>query len=188
MKNIILIGDSIRGGYQPFVVRELENEATVWGSEENGGTSINVLAHLDEWVFSRPSDIVHVNCGLHDIVREPQENGDGRNFRVPLYVYEHNVHEILRRIQSAGKTVIWATTTPVREPTNGFLRREADVDLYNAAALRVAQALKVPVNDLNRLVHEVGRDQLLLPDGVHFSAEGSEVLGNAVATCLRLSL
>lgn len=184
MKRIILIGDSIRMGYQPYVTRELEGVAEVWGPEQNGGTSRNVLAHLEEWVLSQPADVVHINCGLHDLARDPDSKGP----RVPLDEYSHNVREILSRVQGGNKTIIWATTTPVNEANHknkGFDRLESDVEAYNAAALQTAQELNVSVNDLNAIVNKAGRDRVLLPDGVHFTEEGSALLGSAVAARLR---
>ena len=70
MKTIVLIGDSIRMGYQEKVREQLADWAYVWVPEENGGTSENILAHLDKWVLSRRADVVHINCGLHDIKKE----------------------------------------------------------------------------------------------------------------------
>ena len=188
MKNVILIGDSIRMGYQPFVARELEKEAQVWGPEQNGGTSRNILAHLDEWVFTRPSDVIHLNCGLHDLARDPDENGEIHDVRVPLEEYENSVREILRGAQHAGLKIIWATTTPVHEANHKAVktmeRREADVEKYNTAASRVANELNVPINDLYEVVMKAGRDKVLLPDGVHYGDEGSALLGKAVAEFL----
>ena len=48
MKRIVLIGDSIRMGYQEKVHEQLADWADVWAPEENGGDSEKVLAHLDE--------------------------------------------------------------------------------------------------------------------------------------------
>ena len=48
MERVILIGDSIRKGYQEIVRQELVGEVEVWGPEENGRDSQNVLNHLDE--------------------------------------------------------------------------------------------------------------------------------------------
>ncbi len=70
MGTIVLIGDSIRMGYQEVVRRELGGVAEVWGPEENGGNSENVLAHLEDWALSRSPDVIHVNCGLHDLRKE----------------------------------------------------------------------------------------------------------------------
>lgn len=191
MKNVILIGDSIRMGYLPFAARELENTAQVWGPEINGGTSRNILAHLDEWALARDSDLIHLNCGLHDLARDPDEHGHDGNTRVPIAEYENNVREILSRIQKADKKIVWATTTPVHEinhKAKGFERRETDVEAYNAIARGVAQQLGVPINDLNRVVNEAGRARVLLPDGVHYADDGSALLGHAVAQFVRALL
>ena len=91
---VVLIGDSIRMGYQDHVVSQLAGRAEVWSPEENGGDSRNVLAHLDQWVFSRQPGLVHVNCGLHDLKR-----AFGAESAVPLDEYEGNVRQILQRLQ-----------------------------------------------------------------------------------------
>lgn len=189
LKNVILIGDSIRMDYQPHVARLLQSEAEVWGPEENGGTSRNVLTHLREWVLDREADIVHLNCGLHDLARDPDEDGSVQDVRVPLEEYESNVSEILRQLLASGKKIYWATTTPVHEENHRKVkimeRHDADITKYNVAALRVARELNVPVNDLNRVVEVAGADRILLPDGVHYTEEGSACLGAAVAQFLR---
>jgi lysophospholipase L1-like esterase len=85
--------------------------------------------------------------------------------------------------------VIWATTTPVNEQwhheTKGFDRFEADVDAYNRAATQIAAKLDMRLNNLYEAVMTSGRDRLLTKDGVHFTAEGSELLGGAVAEAVR---
>ncbi len=69
MQTVTLIGDSIRMGYQEVVGRLLAGRAKVWGPVENGGTSANALDNLDQWVIARPANIVHINCGTHDLNR-----------------------------------------------------------------------------------------------------------------------
>ena len=189
MKSVVLIGDSIRMGYEPFVRKQLEGFASVWGPRENGGTSENVLSHLDEWVLSRETDAVHVNCGLHDIKKEPGKATPA----VPVESYAANVEEILRRmLDGTNARIVWATTTPVNEArhnkTKPFCRFEADVASYNTAATRAAERLGVRVNDLFGAVTEAGRDELLKDDGVHFTTAGCELLGAAVARALKKSL
>lgn len=182
MKKVILIGDSIRMGYQAEVIRQLTGLADVWAPEQNGGTSANILAHLDEWVLRRSPDIVHVNCGLHDI----KKDFDTAQPATPLDVYEANVQQIIGRISAeTHSTVIWATTTPVNEAWHhqrkGFDRFEADVTAYNDAAVGVAKALGIPINNL----FEVVSQDYLQPDGVHFTPAGSALLGKAVADYIR---
>ena len=181
---VVLIGDSIRMGYQDHVVSQLAGRAEVWAPKENGGDSRNVLAHLDQWVFSRQTDLVHVNCGLHDLKR-----AFGAASAIPLAKYERNVRQILQRLQRELKgAVVWATTTPVDEnwhhQNKGFDRLEADVEAYNAAARAVAVDLGEPIDDLFAVVQQEGKARLLTQDGVHFTEEGSQLLGRVVAECV----
>ena len=181
---VVLIGDSIRMGYQDQVVNQLAGRAEVWVPKENGGDSRNVLAHLDQWVFSRQPDLVHVNCGLHDLKR-----AFGAASEVSLAEYEGNVRQILQRLQrELNGAVVWATTTPVDEnwhhQNKGFDRLEGDVEAYNAAASAVAVDLGVPIDDLFAVVEREGKARLLTQDGVHFTEEGSQLLGRVVAECV----
>ena len=48
-----------------------------------------------------------------------------------------------------------------------------------------ATDLGVAVNDLFSVVGECGAGNLLAKDGVHFTPEGSEILGSAVAAAIR---
>ena len=178
---LVLIGDSIRMGYQETVRRVLEPGIRVRSPEPNGGNSRNVLNHLDAWVLDRPPDLAHVNCGLHDLAKD-FESGLAR---VPLEQYAANVARVFERLQAAGIRPVWATTTPVDEVLHhrnkSFDRFEADVDAYNEAALKAAGAAGVAVNDLFAVIDSAGRQALLRDDGVHFTDEGSRLLGEAVA-------
>jgi lysophospholipase L1-like esterase len=183
---VILIGDSIRMGYQAVVAGELEGTAEIWGPEQNGGNSANLLNHLDEWVLGREAAVVHVNCGLHDLRRE---FGSARHAIEPEE-YARNVRQILGRLKAEFRgQVVWATTTPVNEQwhhaNKGFDRFAADVDEYNRLAAGIAGELEVPVDDLFSVVAEAGRDRLLREDGVHFTEAGSALLGKVVADFIR---
>ncbi|MHC5056822.1 MAG: SGNH/GDSL hydrolase family protein [Planctomycetota bacterium] len=188
MRKVVLIGDSIRMGYEPFVREALAGAADVTGSKENGGTSTNVLAHLDEWALSREADVVHVNCGLHDIRRER----GGAGTETPLEEYRANVEAVLKGLVDSGARVLWATTTPVIEERHNtvkpFDRLSADVAAYNRAAMDVACGLGVEVDDLFEVVTRSGAGGLLSDDGVHFTKAGYRLLGDAVADAVRATL
>ena len=176
-------------GYQATVREQLKDMANVWAPTENGGNSKNVLAHLDEWVVSRAPDLVHVNCGLHDIIRAAGRNQPA----VSLEEYTTNVRTILNRLQAETKAiVVWVATTPVNEKRHRevrqFDRLEVDVVAYNATATRVAGELKVRVHDLFGAILPTERDVLLGPDGVHFTPAGYAFLGKRVADCIRSCL
>ena len=186
---VVLIGDSIRIGYRDTVRKLLAGRAEVWDPAENGATSENVLAHLDAWAIGRGADVVHVNCGLHDIKRPP---GAVQN-AIPFADYEDNVRTILQRIRTeTGATAVWAATTPVNQARHHaakpFDRFEADVERCNRIAARVAGELGVAVDDLYGVVMQAGRDDLLREDGVHFTERGYVLLGRAVADCVRAQL
>ena len=186
MQTITLIGDSIRYYYEQPVREELSGIAEVWGENGDPCNSRNVLAHIGEWVLSRPPDVVHINCGLHDLKRESRDAPAA----VPLQEYEQNIRRIIGTIRSqTHATVVWASTTPVNEQSHrrlkGFDRLEADVTRYNDAATRVIRDLGIPLDDLCGSVERTGRDELLQVDGVHFTPDGYELLGKKVVEAVR---
>jgi lysophospholipase L1-like esterase len=83
-------------------------------------------------------------------------------------------------------------TTPVNfqqhHAVKEFDRFEEDVQAYNLAAQKVTDALKIQVNNLYALVVNAGCDSLLLPDGVHFTANGYALLAKQVCDSLQPSL
>lgn len=181
---VVLIGDSIRMGYQPVVTAKLGDRAEVCGPECNGGDSSNVLAHLGEWVNDRDVDLVHLNCGLHDL----RYRADG-TYQVPIDQYRDNLAAIMDGIKGdLPNRLIWASTTPVvdaRQSDGGAMRRfNRDVIRYNDAALSIMQERGVPVNDLYRVVTEAGAEEHMSPDGVHFTEAGYELLAGAVVDAI----
>lgn len=182
----ILVGDSIRLDYQPLVQPLLADILLVSGPAGNGGNSRELLADLDARAIRANPAVVHMNCGLHDIKREPGSNATA----VPIAEYEDNLSRIFSRLQrETSARLVWATTTPVDDARHAahkpFGRRLADVVAYNAVACRVARDCGIAVNDLYAVVMAAGADRLLLPDGVHFTPDGRRVLAEAVAGCIR---
>jgi lysophospholipase L1-like esterase len=179
---VLLVGDSISQQYAPGVSAKLGSAYQVETTSENGQSSRNLLAHLDEWVISRQPDIVVLNAGLHDVA----ERGDGP---VPIDEYAKNLLEMVRRIRTGtGARLIWATTTPVIDDVHlrvhGFVRRERDVERYNAAALKVMKSLGVEVVDLHAVLM-AGDPAKLCEDGVHPGPAGQALLADAVARAVR---
>ena len=186
LPKIVLVGDSIRLDYAPKVAERLKGKAVVVSSPENGGDSANVLAHLDEWVLKLKPDVVHLNCGLHDLKRAKT---DGRH-QVELDRYAENLRRIVARVRAGtDAAMVFADTTPIldgRHAKRGadFDRTEADVQRYNATAVAVMGELGVPVHDLHWVVEQGGTERLIGPDGTHYTAAGSDRLAEAVADCV----
>ena len=153
---------------------------------ENGADSANVLAHLEEWVIQQQPDVVHLNCGLHDLKRSKI---DGRH-QVELDRYADNLRQIVSRIRERTvATLVFANTTPILDERHAkrgadFDRTEADVRKYNATAIAIMSELGVPVHDLHWVVEHGGPESMLGPDGTHYTAAGSARLAEAVADCV----
>jgi lysophospholipase L1-like esterase len=188
LPKVVLIGDSIRIGYAPFVAKQLDGKAIVISPTPNGEDSGNVLRNLDEWLIKERPDVVHINAGLHDLKLK------GSTYQVPLADYEKNLKTIVDRIQrETNASVIFATSTPILDTLHaqrkvGFDRFDADVRKYNAAAVAVMKQAGVPINDLHELVEGRGKEQLISSDGTHYTPEGYEALAAAVTESILPSL
>ncbi len=198
--NAILLGDSIRIGYLPHVEKALAPEFHVWGPEMNCGETTRTLAHLDEWVTQRitpqtaDTTVLHLNCGLHDLKFTDQDNQPDDTPKVPLEQYKQNVQQILESALQVlpAERIIWALTTPVLDERHNtrksFIRREADVENYNTVATAICKQLGIPIHDLHTFVMQNNPQQIMTPDGVHYTTEGYTLLGQAVADRVRQAL
>ena len=186
LPKVVLVGDSIRLGYAPVVTRLLSGKATVISVEANGGDSGNVLRNLGEWVVQEKPDIVHVNAGLHDL----KVSRLTRQYQVPIEQYKENLRSMVQIIrQGTSARLIFASTTPILDERHSlrgeeFDRFDRDVRRYNEVAFRAMEDLGVPVDDLAWIVEKGGTEALLSKDGTHYTPEGYELLGQAVADCV----
>ncbi|MGZ9585004.1 SGNH/GDSL hydrolase family protein [Paenibacillus marinisediminis] len=147
MKKVLLLGDSIRLGYQPYIQEGLKGEAQVWGSQDNGRYSKYTLWGVNLWIkeFGIP-DIVHWNNGLWDLHHEaPMVEA-----LTLLDEYLENLKRIINELERTGAKIIFATTIPVPPDATG--RSNAEIDRYNAAATALMQSKNIAINDLNQLV------------------------------------
>jgi lysophospholipase L1-like esterase/dienelactone hydrolase len=187
---VVLVGDSIRLGYAPLVAKKLDGKAVVVSPKPNGGDSANVLKHLDEWVIREKPDVVHINCGLHDL---KLSKATGKH-QVGPDDYRRNLRQIVERVRKeTTATIIFANTTPIHDDRHAkrkaaFDRTEADVARYNAAALDVMRAAGVPVHDLHTIVERAGVEAVQLADGTHYTRAGYDRLADAVADRVARSL
>lgn len=195
---VILLGDSIRVGYQDGVAKALDGKAVVWGPRENCKSSAYMRENLAKWIGEqrRPA-VIHVNAGLHDLVlKEPGQNV------THLADYTENVRAIIEELKTVdGAKIIWATTTPVVDELNSAARAAGTQDgkrvawreneqviRFNQAAAEAIKDSGIAVDDLYTLVHEMNDQDLFTEDGVHFSIYGREFLGDAVAKSIAENL
>lgn len=186
---VMLLGDSIRIGYQQVAIRELGGVAEVWVPQENCAHTAHTISRLDAWFEGKSPDVVHINCGLHDMMQ--LEEGGVRHSKD---IYRENLNTIFTRLKEFAPkaTRVFALTTPVDQDrqlvSEGYgriVRYNKDVPEYNLVAKEVAEANGFLIDDLYSAVADVGTNDLIEDDGVHFKPEGYEVLGKAVGECIR---
>jgi len=184
---VILLGDSIRGNYQSAVKKELKGKAIVSAPKDNCSHTAFILENLDRWLSELgTADVIHINAGLHDMYIL-EKTGKTRH---TLETYEKNLRTIFKKLDELSDAkVIFALTTAVNEnqqaESKGYgrvVRRNTDVNIFNATANTVAEEMGIPINDLNSYMKKVGPEKILKPsDGIHLSPAGSELMGAEVA-------
>ena len=100
--------------------------------------------------------------------------------------YAANLETIVKRLKETGATLVFATTTPV--PEGEFGRKVGDDKIYNDAALAVMKKHGIKVNDLHAVMAGKMNKFGKKPGDVHFTAEGSALLAEAVARGIRKNL
>jgi len=190
---ILLIGDSIRMGYDKYVAEKLKDKAEVVWIPENSQFTEYTLRHLKDWKTKLnldTLDAVHWNVGLWDSLRL---YGDFETLTRPD-IYAENIRRIQKFLyfQYPGAKMIFATSTPVIESRfnpKAAIRYNRDIAEFNRLALEVLADYPVEINDLWSLVW--GKPESLWSDMTHlYTEEGTRLLGDAVcrAICRALDI
>ena len=181
-KKVLLIGDSILGGYFDFVSNTLKDEAAVdyWQTPLNEG-SPELFPELQRVVSHGPYDVIHFNIGLHGW---PKGRVDDSKYGP---IMQHYV-DILKK-ESPNARLIWATTTPVTVKDNpSQLNKEINPIIVrrNKMALVVMKKNHVRIDDLYELM--VKNLSMARGDMFHWKPEGVKLEGESVAKIIKRSL
>lgn len=188
MKKIILIGDSIRMGYDKYVKEALSDVASVYYPDDNCRFAQYTLRYLHDWKkkFGWPddTDLVHWNAGLWDVAEIYGEE--------PLSSYEHYADMIKRidgriRLLFPRAKVVFATSTAIREEgyTGVFKRHNAIIEKFNEAALSALESTGTGtvINDL--YAHTVNVPKECCSDPTHYNTPaGAAYMGNKVLSVI----
>jgi len=183
MKNVLLIGDSIRRGYDKAVKKTLDSKANVYFPEENCRFASYVLRYIHEYkalIQDGELDVLHWNAGLWDCLRLFEEEP-----HTPIDVYAYYIDRICMRIKKLfPKTkVIFATSTKVQSEkmSKNFKRYNEEIEKYNEAAVQVVKKYGFEVNDLYAVSATLSDEAH--SDPVHYyTPMGTEAFANAVLT------
>lgn len=171
LPRVLLVGDSITRGYFGGVEKHLAGKAycawlTTSKCVSDATFNDDLLLLMKQYKFTA----IHFNNGLHGWGYTEEQYRDGL-LKTVAAVKEH----------SGGATLIWTTTTPVREKEDlqKFAERTERVKVRNKLAAEIMKSNGVSTNDLFGLVKDHADWQST--DGVHFNAKGNEALAKQVA-------
>lgn len=191
MKRVLLLGDSIRMGYQAYVREQLAGEyEVVYDEMDNGRFAAYTLWHATQ-MFRRfgSFDLVHWNNGYWDMNTEAPMPGPLH----PLEEYLHYLRRIIGLVRETGAKLIFATTTPILDRDKPGYRADtafpigydnAWVAQYNDAAKLLMAQERVPVNDLYSLCMQ-DPECYKCPDMLHLTEAGYRACAAQVADHVR---
>lgn len=185
---VLLVGDSISGGYVGPVQKLLKGRAFV-ARGSNGGPSTAGQEALDKVLGDEPWDIIHFNWGLHDMTWQFRMAAKDQG----VDQYAARLEQLVLRLKKTGAKLVWATTTPWCPETYQYVKQRyhrelqfsaEDEKAWRNAALAVMKKHDVEVNDLHALLLPNLRDYLNKPDDIHFNAKGNEVMARQIAALI----
>ena len=189
MKNVLLIGDSIRIGYDKSTKKTLTDFANVVFPSDNCRFASYVLRYLHEFKSLSDNgkfDVIHWNAGLWDCARIC-----GEEPHTPIDIYVYYIDRICKRIKSVypEAKVIFATSTSVQTErmSPNFIRYNNEIEQYNAAAVEVVKKYGFEVNDLYSV--STSLPETAHSDAVHYYTEmGTEAFTNQVVSYIAKAL
>ncbi len=189
MKSVLLIGDSIRVGYDKAVKKSLEGVAEVCFPAENCRFAAYVLRYVHEYaqlVENNMPDVIHWNAGLWDCLRM-----FGEEPHTPKEIYGYYIERICQRIKNLypDAKVIFATSTAVisDKMSAAFKRYNEEIEEYNKIAVEIVAKYGFKVNDLYAVSAK-------LPESAHsdathyYTPAGTEAFTNKVLEVLAEAL
>ncbi len=190
MKNVFLVGDSIRVGFCETVKSELSDIAVVTYPDDNCAYTQYTYVNLPGWAAAKTDpkkvDLVYWNNGHHDTAHWMKDDDDG-----PLNspeVYAYMLRRLVRRMHNVfpNAKIIFYTTTHRQDGLEDMMhpRSNEEIDTYNAVAREVMSEAGVAVSDVCAYADSL-TDDPKFADGVHFTTECFEKIGKFVAREIR---
>lgn len=186
MKKIILLGDSIRMGYDKYVKDALEGVAEVYYPAENCKFAQYLLRFVHSWKgegkWPTDADLVHWNAGLWDIVEL---------FGEPPMTSEEQYAEMIRRIDKLLRMmfpkakIVFATSTSVEEEKYrpDFKRSNDIIRKYNDIAINALAQRECIINEL--FDYTLSLPESCRSDMTHFNTpDGMQAMGNKVLSVI----
>lgn len=201
MKHVLLIGDSIRLGYQARVQELLGDKVQIHAPAENCRYTKFALWGMFSWMegeLGNPHlDAAHWGTGCWDLHRV---TADGLIF-TPVEEYALYQRRMVIQMRSYTPNICFANILPggagldESAKINALINTDAefpkmlitaprdewnaDVVRYNAAAEAVMKEMGVPVNDMYTAIN-ADVEKYISDDGIHPTPEGYDLLAHMV--------
>jgi acyl-CoA thioesterase-1 len=165
---VLLIGDSITGGYRVPTQKLLAAKNLVADMAIGSRGADNPALYAELEYIAGPTvnykyKAIHFNNGIHAGHLEVNEYKSGMRRCI----------ETLKRLQPDAKMILVTSTAFSAPEKNKYIEER------NAVVLDLAKEYSYAVNDLFSVV--TLKPEYPQPDGVHFTAPGYEALGEAVS-------
>ncbi|WP_461225448.1 hypothetical protein [Lacticaseibacillus suihuaensis] len=190
---VLLLGDSIRMGYQDVVKDELAGKADVVAPVDNGRDTTYTLYQANQLLAGDGDfDVIHWNNGYWDMNIEPPLETPLR----PLPEYGYQLDRLAELLLAHCHTLLFATSLPIERSgaavdntgTGAEIHYDNEwVVAYNRAAKTVMAARGVAIDDLYQ-VALAGPHFYKGADHLHLTAAGNRVVGQAVAAAIAAAL
>ena len=185
MKNVLLLGDSIRMGYDKTIKKTLEGYAKVYSPEENCRFASYLLRYLGDYgalIKNGAPDIIHWNAGLWDCLRQY-----GEEPHTPINFYAYYIERICIRMKKLypNAIIIFATSTSVlsEKMVEGFKRYNNEIEDYNKVAIEISKKYGFLIDDLYEISSKL--PESAHSDAVHYyTPEGTEAITNKVLSTI----
>lgn len=187
MKKVLLLGDSIRMGYQDYVRELLNDRCTVYYDENDNGRFAAYTLWQANQLFKKYGkfDVVHWNNGYWDMnVEAPMTDA-----MHPVDEYIHFLKRIMGEIRRNGAEIIFATTTPILETGTAIDNTGTGIKIsynnewvlkYNEAAKNLMAEQKITVNDLYTLMLQ-DKNRYKCEDRLHLTEQGYRLCAEQAA-------
>lgn len=179
---VLLMGDSILGGYMNGVINAMKGKAYVDAWMHPYAQSENLNKILAESLKANgPYDIVHFNMGLHGW--QPGRIKEGTFKPLTLSFIE------VIRTQLPNAKIIWASSTPVTvkgKPGEADPAINPIIIEHNRLAAEVMAESHVPIDDLYALL--APKLDLARGDQFHWKPEAYQMLAKSVTESLLQNL
>lgn len=192
MKKVLLLGDSIRFGYQNYLQDSFAGIVEVYGAKESCRFAQFMLRWVHEWKekenIPEDLDLVHWNVGLWDVLRIMDDG---------VFTPPEMYRELLKRLHNRLKTIfpkakqVFALSTSVIEEKYEppYFRFNKDIEEFNKIAVETLTPLGVEINDLYTFTKTL--PESCRSDMTHFyTQDGIKAVGGQVikAICQALNM